>query len=168
MVQHLFFWNKVPGENNSQLLASLKEIFMLENIDSDNTIIKKRSNSTITVTAPRVRIAIKLDEDRKKATATFEMAANDNSKKYEYTLLYYGPEIIACTLHEDKSQVLDSKRMLEAPIYELVREVGKESDIQQDYVKLLAQDTKFMPLVEHAHIEFYKGYDYLMKLRMSS
>jgi hypothetical protein len=171
VVQHLFFWNKVPGDNNSQLLASLKEIFMLENIDSGTTIIKKSSdNNTVTVTAPQVAIAIKLDEGRKKATATFEMAANNNSRKYDYTILYYGREIMACTLHEDKGQVLDTKRLLEAPIYELVRDIGKEHDIQQGYgyIKLLAQDTKFMASIEQAHCEFKNGYNCLMNLRKKS
>jgi DNA-binding PadR family transcriptional regulator len=169
VVQHLFYWNKVPGENNSQLLASLKEIFMLENIDSDNTIIKKSSdNSTITVTAAQVTVVIKLDEKTKKATATSEMAANNNTKKYDYTILYYGREIMACTLHGDKSQVLDSKRLLEAPIYELVRDIGIEYGISQEYINMLAQDTKFMSLVEQAHNEFRKGYHCLMRLRKNS
>ena len=98
----------------------------------------------------------------------FELAANNNSKKYDYTLLYHGPEIMACTLHEDKSHILDSKRLLEAPIYELVREIGREYSITQDYTNLLAKDTKFMELVEQAYKEFIKGYDCLMDVRINS
>ena len=102
MVQHLFFWNNVPGENNSQLLTSLKEIFMLEKIDADNTTIKKSpDNSSITVTAPQITIVIKLDEKAKKATTTLDMTGN-NSKKYDYTILYLGAEILACTLQAYK------------------------------------------------------------------
>jgi hypothetical protein len=74
-------WNNVPGENNSQLLTSLKEIFMLEKIDADNTTIKKSpDNSSITVTAPQITIVIKLDEKAKKAITTLDMTGN-NSKK---------------------------------------------------------------------------------------
>ena len=141
---------------------------MLEKIDADNSSIKKSpDNSSITVTAPQITIVIKLDEKAKKATTTLDMTGN-NSKKYDYTILYLGAEILACTLQADKSQVLDSKRLLEAPIYELVREIGRAHDIQQRYINLLAQDTKFMSLVEQSHCEFKKGYDSLMNLRMKS
>ena len=47
------------------LALSSREIFILENIDSDNTIKKSPDNSTITVTAPQLTIVIKLDERTK-------------------------------------------------------------------------------------------------------
>lgn len=109
-----FFWNKIPGENNNELLASLKEIFDLENIDIDNSNIEKTSdNSTITVTASQVGVVIKLDTTRKKAIATVDM--DNNIRKYEYTILDHASEIMACMPKDDKSHALDSTRLVEAP-----------------------------------------------------
>jgi DNA-binding PadR family transcriptional regulator len=66
-----FFWNKIPGENNNELLTSLKHIFTLENVDIGNSRIEKSSdNNTISVTAPQVNIVIKLDKARGKTIAT--------------------------------------------------------------------------------------------------
>jgi hypothetical protein len=53
-------------------------------------------------------------------------------------------------LQEDKSHILETKRLLEAPIYELVCEIGREDGSSQGDINLLYQDTKFMSLVEQA------------------
>jgi predicted transcriptional regulator len=145
-----FFWNKIPGEDNSKLLMSLREVFALQNVDTDNSLIEKTAdNSTITVTTPQVRIVIKLDETKKKATAIGDTLSN-NPSKYDYMILYYGHEMIACVLQEDKSHALDTRRLLEAPIYELVCDIGRDSDVSEEQVNLLAQDTNFTKLVEQA------------------
>ena len=164
-----FFWNKIPGENNDELLASLKEIFDLENIGIDNSHIEKTSdNSTITVTAPQVGVVIKLDPTRKKAITTVDM--DNNIRKYEYTILDYASEIMACMPKDDKSQALDSTMLVEAPIYELVSSLGESgaSQEQMNNNRLLAKDTTFMMLLEKIHNNFEKGYCHLMDLRIKS
>ena len=161
-----FSWNKVPGENNRELLTSLKEIFTLENINTDNSSIEKNpDNCTITITAPRVDIVIKLDDTRRKAIATAEI--DNNSRKYEYTVLNHFSEIMACTPEDNKSHALDTRALLAAPIYELVSDIGRESVFQEEMKnnRLLAQDTNFSRLLDDIHNNFETGYNRLMKLR---
>jgi DNA-binding PadR family transcriptional regulator len=164
-----FVWNKVPGEYSKEILKSLKKIFTLD--DTDNAHIQRTpDNSAITVTTLRVHIVIKLDLTRGKATATANV--DNYVRTYEYEILNFGPDIIACSTQSSEEllkRTLDSRRLIEAPIYELVSNVGKrgsETQIEVDSLKVLAQDTKFMSLLEDIHSNFERGYKPLMELRI--
>jgi hypothetical protein len=71
-------------------------------------------------------------------------------------------------LQEDKSHALDTRRLLEAAIYALICDIGRDSNVSEEHVNLLAQDTNFTILVEQAHISFNRGYKRLMSLRRNS
>jgi hypothetical protein len=163
-----FVWNKVPGEYSEGILKSLKKNFTLDDIDYAK-IERTPDNNAITVTTLRIRIIIKLDLTRGRAIATANV--DNNVKTYEYEIINFGSDIVACStqsFEELIKRILDSRRLIEAPIYELVSNLGKiGSEIQKemDSLKVLAQDTKFMRLLEDIHSNFESGYRSLIELR---
>jgi hypothetical protein len=78
---------------------------------------------------------------------------------------------MVCMPEYNKSHTLETRRLLDAPIYELVCGIGTEPDNSQEEMKndeLLARDTKFMALLEQSHSDFKKGYDRLITMRKNS
>jgi hypothetical protein len=170
-----FSWNKIPGQDETALLTSIKEIFSLEDLNQDNTRVDKtRDNSTIILSAPQIHITIKLDLPGSKAIAKLYTANKKSFSKYEYKIVNLLSEITACTTRPTEDSIksaLDIRELIEAPLYELVSSIGRRSVAQAetDYNNLvLAQDTKFMTLLEYVHSNFETGYHHLMQLRKKS
>ncbi|HET7148465.1 MAG TPA: hypothetical protein VFI73_08210, partial [Candidatus Nitrosopolaris sp.] len=173
-----FSWNRIPGQDDALLLASLKEIFSLEDLHKDHIRVNKTpDNSTVVVTAPLIYIEIKLDLPGSRATATIDID-NKSVRKYEYKIVNLFSEIMACSIRSPEDSIksaIDSKRLIEVPIYELVSRIGKGSGSEQavdQNTTILAKDSKFMTLLEEVHNNlhknFKKGYDQLMQLREKS
>lgn len=171
-----FSWNKIPGQDDIELLTSIREIFGLADIEIDRDklcIEKTPDNNTIKVITPKSSIAIELDRTRKKAIAM--VSDKDKSvRKYEYHTVKFGSEIIVGTTqpHEESIKgVLDSSRKLvESPIYELVSNMGYElasnrgrgsTDLEDKMggTRVLAQDEKFMALLEYIHDHMHKNFE---------
>jgi hypothetical protein len=162
-----FSWNKVPGEDEAALLTSLIEIFSLD-LAKNHPHIDKTDDSTIRVAAPPFFIEIKLDLRRWKAVATLKAADTREIRNYEYKVVNLLSEITVCALRPSEDAIkdaLDVSLLIEGPIFELV------SNIQSgaiDNNEVLAQDTKFMTLLEDIHSKFERGYQLLMRLRRNS
>lgn len=161
-----FSWNKVSGENDDELLTSLKEVFRIDNLDNAR-IVKSRDGSAIRITASKVSIVIKLEITGGKAIATKE--SNTEPKNYEYKILNYFSEPTAFRRKENNNR-LNTKRLVETPVYDLVSGIGSASaEVQQeDVIRLLAKDSKFMNVVEETHTKFTHGYNRLMAIRKNS
>jgi hypothetical protein len=57
---------------------------------------------------------------------------------------------------------------IELPVYRIVSDLTKSDDEpEEDTLRNLAKDDKFMKLVDNMHDTFDKGYNKLLKLRMS-
>jgi hypothetical protein len=107
-----------------------------------------------------------LDLTRGKAIATANL--DNDVRTYEYEILNFGPDIIACSIESPEESIkrtLDTRRLIEAPIYELVSNLGKRGSETQEMYSL-ARDTKFMRLLEDIHSNFERGYKPLMELRI--
>jgi hypothetical protein len=163
-----FSWNKIPGKDNMELLMSLKEIFGLDS-DIDNTNIgKTNEDNVLKITTSQISILIELDLERMKAIATLD---KDN-RKYEYDVLKLGSDLNVCTTQptqESINKILDDRNVLEIPIYRLICNLGRsDNNVGHDSLQILSADDKFMRLVEDMHVDFEKGYNKLMNLRISS
>jgi hypothetical protein len=158
-----FSWNKVPGENDNELMTSLKEVFRIDNLDNAK-IVKSHNGSEIKITASKVSIVIKLDTIRGKGIATKE--SDTDPKKYEYKMLNLFSEPTAFRPIENNNGLF-SKMLVETPMYDLVTDIGSASaqTQQEDIITLLAKDTKFMKVVEEIHTKFEDGYNRLMSNR---
>jgi len=162
-----FKWNYVgPGPEDQAVKSSLKEIFDFEGLDLDNAEIKKINSITLQVTTPdKACILIKLDPKRKKAVATLHKFKR--KKEYEYDLYERGFELRICT--RTTAEELGNKGIkIELPIYRILSDLTKSDDeLEEDTLRNLAKDDKFMKLVDNIHDTFDKGYNKLLKLRMS-
>ncbi|HEY7082381.1 MAG TPA: hypothetical protein VH500_22045 [Nitrososphaeraceae archaeon] len=161
-----FSWNKVPGENDKELLTSIREVFEIDNLD--NAIIAKSPDgNAIKLTASKLSIVIKLEKTEGKAIATKE--SNTEPKKYEYKILNYFSELTAFRPKINNGR-FDSTRLVEMTMYDLVTDIGSTSarTQQEDIIRLLAKDTKFMNVVEEIHTRFTNGYNRLMAIRKNS
>lgn len=177
-----YSWNKIPGKDEPRLLTSLKENLALEGIDKDNTHIEKTpDDSAIKIITPQIRIIIKLDQARGKAIASVYDVEN-NYRTYQYEIVRFGSEIIVSTIRPPEESLkngVHTRKLIEVPVYELVSNIGRElvSNIERrstvlrdemDSNKVLAQDEKFMALLENIHKDmhdnFEKGYETLREL----
>ncbi len=161
-----FSWNKVPGENDKELLTSLKEVFRIEYLD--NTKIEKTPDeSTIRITTSEIDIIIKLEREKGKAIATTDF--DGKPRRYEYKMLDLFSELTAFkTVASNNEFVI--KRLAEIAICVLVTEIGRESaHLQEKNIhRILAEDTKFMTVLEEIHKDFEDGYNKLMALRKNT
>jgi hypothetical protein len=85
---------------------------------------------------------------------------------YEYKINQLGSEITVGTTQklEDpiRSTVERSRKIVEPYIFELV------STLEQDNMKVLAHDTKFMLVLDDMNTRFKNGYNTLMEFRQKS
>ncbi len=161
-----FSWNKVPGENDKELLTSIKEVFGIDNLDNAR-IEKTPDESTISITASELSIVVKLKTGGGKAIATID--SDTEPRQYEYKILNYFSEPTAFS-PKGNNNGIDSKTLVETPIYELVTDICRGPAVVQEksIQGLLAKDTKFMVVVEELHKNFNDGYNRLMHMRKIS
>jgi hypothetical protein len=92
VIDTIFCWNKVPGENNevANLSQFLKELFNLQDV----RYIKKdpNDNYTIKVETSSASIKIKLDRDRKKVEIM--STASGKLEKFEYDIFEMNSDIL--------------------------------------------------------------------------
>ena len=158
-----FSWNKVPGENDNGLLTSTKEAFTIDDLDNAK-IEKTPDEKTIKIITSEIDIVIKLEREKGKAIATIDF--DGKLRKYEYKMLNLFSELTAFKTVASNNEAA-SKRLVEIPIYDLVTEIGRESAYLQEnnILRILAEDTKFMAALEEIHKNFEDGYNTLMTLR---
>jgi DNA-binding PadR family transcriptional regulator len=159
-----FSWNDDLKTNKDELLISLKQIFQLEILDSDNLVIEK-SPEELKIASSKFTIRIKLDRKKRKAIAVL----GKYRRKYEFDIVEYGSEIFVCTSEspeESMKKVSNVSQLIEAPIYRLVSKIGTlpKQEVMNS-ANVLAQDTKFMMKLENLHIDFERGYQHLHELR---
>jgi len=154
-----FSWNKVPGEDDRKVLESLKEIGVLEHID-DAKIEKSYDNNILIVTAPQDFVTIKLNTRAFKA----EILTGKNIT-HEYKITILGSDITVGTTRKLENPIKStserSRKIIEPYIFELL------SNLEEDEIKVLAHDTKFMLLLDSIHTN-ESGYERLMELRERS
>ena len=167
-----FSWNNIPGQDEPGLLASLKEIFHLQDTEMSNIQIDKPVHENIIkIIGPKWSVVIELNIGGRKALAT--LASLDSPRKYEYIVAKAGSEIFVGTIQppEDpiKRTVNYSSSLIKRRIYELVSDIGSDSSQDEKNNIILAQDDKFMALLEdihnNTHNKFEMGYKRLMELR---
>ena len=170
-----FSWNNIPGQDEQGLLTSLKEVFDLHDTEmSKMRLDKPVHKNIIKVIALQWSVVIELDFEERKAIATL-VGLDSNPRIYEYKIAMAGSEIFVGTIQPPEDPIkktLDySSSLIERQIYELVSDIG--SDFSQDEKNniVLAQDNKFMALLEDIHTnkhnKFEKGYNQLLELRKS-
>jgi hypothetical protein len=155
-----FSWNNVPGKDDRKVLESLKEIGTFERLD-EAKIEKSQDNKMISVTTPEDYFTIKLNTQAHKANVSI-----NRIMVYEYKINQLGSEITVGTTQklEDpiRSTVERSRKIVEPYIFELV------STLEQDNMKVLAHDTKFMLVLDDMNTRFKNGYNTLMEFRQKS
>jgi hypothetical protein len=163
-----FSWNNIPGEDEAALLASLRDIFALQEWDKETVNIRKIANNrTIIVTTPNIRIEVELDLPQSKAIST-QIDHNKVVQTHEYRIVKLASRIVICTIEpssESLKNALESGRLLESidsPFYDLVARMRYD---HTENSTVLAQDTKFMTHLEDLHENFESGYRYLIQLR---
>jgi hypothetical protein len=155
-----FSWNKAPGEDNKKLIESLNEIDALQYID-EAKIKKSDDNNVISVITPENLITIRLNTQAYKAEVSIGKITI-----YEYKITIFGSDITVGTAQklEDpiKSTLNRSKKIIEPYIFKLVSNLG------EDEMRVLANDTKFMRLLDDINTKFEAGFKRLMELRKIS
>lgn len=145
-----FSWDNIPGEDEAAILASVGDVFTLQEWDTTTVKIKKTSNDRIiVVSAPNVHIEIELDVPNLKAISTIKRDV-DHSKgvqTYEYKILKLASGIMVCSTEansESLRNAIEEGRLLESidsPFYELVARM-RFDEIENSTI--LAKDAKFM------------------------
>jgi hypothetical protein len=78
----LFNWNKVPGEDNEDLLYLMKELFGFKWTSKENVKIEKSINKdTLKILSSKSSIFIRLDEEKNRAIMT-----TDDGRTFEFTV----------------------------------------------------------------------------------
>jgi len=171
-----FSWNNIPGRDAPGLVTSLKEVFELQDAESVKIQIEKNmQGNVIKIIALQWSVVIELNIEEGKAVATLTNF-DDNSRKYEYKIAKSGSEISVGTVRPPEDPIkrtLDySRSLIEQLIYELVSHIDYESAEGEQNNIILAQDTKFMSMLEEiyktTHNQFERGYNQLMGLRTGS
>ena len=171
ILKELFSWNKVPGEDNMKLMASLEQIFNLK--DEAQPDIKKIDNGmAIQVTTQNTCILVKLDPQRKKVVATVSDAKDNSNKQYEYDYVRLNNDYkigMTKTAEESLADDLHTERLAEILLLRLVLQLATSYDQERTQsLKLFSQDTQFMKLIDGTYKEFEKSYQILMKMRINS
>jgi hypothetical protein len=168
-----FSWKNIPGQDESGLLTSLKEIFDIPNTEMTDIHIDKPSQENfIKVTAPSWSVLIESNLEEAKAMATL-VRINSNPRNYEYKIARAGSEIFVGGLQPPEDPIkrtLDySSSIMRSQIHELVSDIGSESSQDKMSNAVLARDDKFMALLEDVRnkdqFNYEKGYNQLMELR---
>jgi len=82
----------------------------------------------------------------------------------EYEVYERGSDLSICT--RTTAQELGNEKITELPVYRLISDLTKSDDGEAEHtLKNLAEDDKFMNLVDNMHDTFNKGYNRLTRLR---
>ena len=160
-----FSWDKVPGEASAELLSSLEDVLGLDHLN-DARIEKTLDHSTVKVFTSQIEINIRLDST--KGTAIARVDIDNKPRKFEYKMLNYFSEIVAFR-STGYGYPLNLRKLVEVPIYELINDIESEPPESQSMINgLLANDTKFMTILNDMHERFDKNYKLLEDLRKES
>jgi hypothetical protein len=166
-----FAWDNIPGQDEAKLLASLKDIFSLQEWDTGTAKINEASNDRIIVVGgPNILIEIKLDLPQSKAISTIKgnIDHRESVQTYEYKVLKLASGIMVCAtepISESLRNALEEGRLLESinlPFYDLVARISKDDGENNT---ALAKDIKFMNHLENLRDRFELGYQHLIDIR---
>src|SRR2546427_6293610 len=152
VIDKIFSWNKIPGEDDKLLLSHLGQIFNLESIESNGIIREDTADGdppSITVNTSSAPIVIKLDKERNEVIVT-STAGNGGFKEFLYDIHYLGQEMVASRKlpreESIKPVVNEVEKRIEQLIYEFVSDLAsspKDSESSY-YYNILSRDHKFM------------------------
>ena len=160
-----FSWDKVPGDGSAELLSSLEDVLGLDHLN-DARIEKTLDHSAVKVFTSQIEINIRLDSAKGTAIARVDM--DNKSREFEYKMLNYFSELVAFR-SAGYGSPLNLRMLVEVPIYELMNDIESEPPESQTMINgLLANDTKFMTVLNDMHERFNKNYKLLDGLRKES
>ena len=160
-----FSWDKVPGEGSAELLSSLEDVLGLDHLN-DARIEKTLDHSAVKVFTSQVGINITLDSV--KGTAIARVDIDNKPREFEYKMLTYFSELVAFK-SAGYGNPLNLRKLIEVPIYELMNDIESEPPESQTIInRLLANDTRFMTVLNDMHEKFDKNYKLLEDLRKES
>lgn len=172
ILKELFSWNKIPGEDNMKLMASLEQIFNLKG-EAQPDIKKIDNGMAIQVTTQNTCFFVKLDLQRRKVVATVSDAKDSSgNRQYEYDYVQLNKDFkISLTKTAEESLVddLDTERLAEILLLRLVLKLATSYEQESTKsLKLFSEDTTFMQLIENTHKGFEESYQKLMSMRRNS
>ena len=160
LAEQVFMWYDVPGVDNHRLIDFLKQKFDVDWLEKAE-IIKSDDHNAIRISRGSKSIMIKLDDKKDKAILTI-----NRKNKYEFTflprtygVLYRGQSIKE---FEANSLPLSIKSLVANLVFALALEgFAIESDI-----KALAQDKKFMGLLNDNKQKLDQSYQKLLEVSL--
>ena len=130
VVDKIFSWNKIPGEDDEKLMQHLKQIFNLESIkpyDIKKKDIDGEYPKRIVKTSSAPPIIITLDKVKKKVVV-MSSAGNSEYTELEYDVFHLGQEMVVGKRIPPEGSIKDilndAKKQIEQLIYGFVYELA--------------------------------------------